>query len=355
MESGLTKGASTEVEIKDRGKNKESSKFEVVHQIEDAVGMGDYRLAFRLFRKKIISILYDEKILDVCNPYYFNGKRLKEDKVVGEFVGGYEYYLSSNGGYRKFQPHGDTFRCGKDKATFLGAVREYLKLLSEKPGQDPWEILNDYRGSSYYDLENYIEKAGVYGFVHNRRSREIISKVLAPYVKRHYGVMGAGEFIDWYQAMDRVYCTYGFPFSCTYAGWFYEGYDSLYRKVFDEGAWVLHDFWEQGTPSDWMRKQMDQYKDIQPTYGGLIGALLSPEYEALLFQIFPFRLTENTLRPGCNMDPYEWEWFTFDLARALHFSECCGRRGNLPDGMRDKALKAMENVLEKIWIFGNRA
>lgn len=353
MERKFIKEASADVENKDRYKETCSSKYEVIHQIEEAVGTGDYRSAFRLFRKKIVGILYAEKILDVVSQYYFRGNRLKEDKVIGEFVGAYEYYFATNRGYRSFRPHGDSFRCGNATASFLGAIKEYLELLAENPGQDPWEVLNGYMCSDYFNPENYLDRAGAYSFPHNRRSREVTREALASYVERGYGIMDAGEFIEWFEALERVYTTHGFPFACTHLGWFYEGYDNLYRKILDEGAWMLRDFWKQGVPSDWLKNQMEPYPEIQPTYEGVIEALLKPEYEPLLFRLFPFRLTEDTLKSGCNMDSDEWEEFTLKLARALHFSECCGRK-DLPDSMLDEALKALEEVLEKVWHFGNR-
>ncbi len=335
--------------LKNMDKGSEISKYEVINQIDREIGKGDYRAAFRLFRNRIIGILCREGMLEVCSPYYYRGGQIKEDKVISEFVGVYEYYYATNKGYRSLRPNGDPFRCGGATASFLGAVKEYLGLLAESPGDDPLDVFNNYVGNGYYDLENYLEQAGVYGFSHNRRSRKITSEVLDPYVKKYYGNMETAEFIEWYQAMDRAYTTYGFPFACTHAGWFFEGYDGLYRKVFNEGVWVLHDFWQQEIPSDWLKKEMDPYPGIQPTYKGL---LVKPGYQSLLCRLFPFRLTEYTLGPGRGMDSDEWEAFTLNLAKALHFSESCGRK-YLPDGMLQEALKALEEVLEKFWKFGN--
>lgn len=319
----------------------------LIDQIEETIVKEDYKTAFRLFRNNIVKILCGEGILEVCSPYYRRNGKIKEDKIAGEIIGAYEYYCASNNGFRSFRPHGNLFLCGKPAATFMQTVKGFLQTLNENYRQDPWEILNSYMGNDYYDLENYLDKTPVYGFPHNRHSREAAGKVIAGYTEKYYGSMNAGEFIEWYQAMERVYTTYGFPFACTHAGWFFDGYDILYRKILDEGIWTLRNLWEHNQ-SDWLIKQMQPYPDIQHTYGSIIEALLKPEYESLLFRIFPFRLTEDTLRPGCGMDSDEWEVFSLKVAKVLHFSEYCNWRKNVQESMIEDAVKAMDEVLKTV-------
>lgn len=333
----------------DNAKNMDicEQRHQVLEQIRGSLEKEDYKTAFRLFRNSIIKILCREGILQICSPYYYRNGRIKEDKVAGELIGVYEYYYSGNSGFRSFQPHGKSFRCGKPTVTFIQEVKGFLQLLYENNGQDPWEILCDYMGSDYFDLENYIDKAGVYGFAHNRRSREVTRKALAPYAGKYYGSMDADEFIEYYEALDRAYTTYGFPFACTYAGWFFEGYDVLYRKILDEGIWTLRNLWEHG-PSDWLIMQMEQYPDIELSYEGLIKALQKSQYEPLLFRIFPFRLTEDTLRPGCGMDSDEWEEFALKLAETLNYVEKYNGKKNVPNDMVLGAAAAMGKVLNTV-------
>ena len=229
----------------------------------------------------------------------------------------------------------------------MTAVKDFLKLLADEPERDPWEIYCSHMDGEYYDLENYIDETGVYAFPHNRRSREITSGALARYTEKYYGHISGEEFIELYQKLDRLYTTYGFPFACTHAGWFFEGYDVLYRRILDEGAWSLHDFWEQEKPSDWLEKQMEPY-GIHPSYSALVEALQKPEYESLLYRLFPFRLTQDTLRSGCGIDSDEWEMFTLELAKALHFVECCNGRKNVPGDIVLDAVKAMTETLKTV-------
>lgn len=320
---------------------------QVIGRIEKALVDENYKKAFHLFRNNIVKILCSEGILEICSPYYLNKGLVKEDKVVAEIVGVYEYYYAGNGGFRSFKPHGESFRCGRSTNTFMAAVKEFLGLLADEPEQDPWAIYCNYMDGEYYDLENYLNQAGVYAFPHNRRSREITRSALARYIEKYYGHIGADEFIELYQKLDRLYTTYGFPFACTHAGWFFEGYDVLYRRILDEGVWSLHDFWEQGKPSDWLGKQLEPY-DIQPIYDALVDALQKPEYASLLYRLFPFRLTPDTLKPGCGMDSDEWEMFTLKLAKVLHFAECCNRRKNVPEEIVQDAVKAMKETLKVV-------
>lgn len=324
-----------------------SQRHQVLDRIEDTLCNNEYKMAFEMFRKNIIKLLHDGGVLKVCSPYYYRNSRLKEDKVAGEIIGVYEYYCASNSGFRSFRPHGNLFRCGKPAATFIQAVKGFLQMLNENYGQDPWEILNSCMGNDYFDLENYLDQAPVYGFSHNRHSRAVAGKVLAGYTEKYYGSMDAVEFIEWYQAMERVYTTYGFPFACTYAGWFFDGYDILYRKVLDEGAWILRNLWEHGQ-SDWLIKQLQPYPEIQLTYGSLIEALLKPEYEPLLFRIFPFRLTEDTLRSGCGMQSDEWEEFTLKLAKTLYFIACDNGRKNMPEKTVMDAVVLIKELLKTV-------
>lgn len=322
-------------------------RHQVFEQIEKSLEKEDYKTAFRLYRSSIVKILCGEGILEICSPYYYKNGRIKEDKVAGELVGVYEYYYSGNGGIRSFRPHGESFKCGKRTVSFLEAVKELLGILAENLGQDPGEVFSNYMNSDYFNLENYLDKAGVYGFPHNCHSREVTKAALEPYVKKYYGVLDAEPFVDLYQAMDRVYTTYGFPFACTHAGWFFDGYDSLYQKVLDEGIWTLRSLWEHGL-SDWLEKQMQPYPEIRPAYEGLVTALQKPEYDALLCRLFPFRLTEDTLQPGCGMDSDEWEKFTLKLAKTLYFAECCNGRKDIAEDMIKDAAKAMCDVLKAV-------
>lgn len=322
--------------------------YQMLGQIEYALEKKDYKSAFRLFYNNIVKILCEEGILDVCNPYYRNGEGVKEDKVTGELVGVYEYYSATNRGFRSFRPHGSFCSCGRATASFVGAVRELLGIFADEPEQDPWEIYCGHMDHNYFDLESYTNQVAVYSFPHNRRSREVTRGALSRYVAKYYGSVDAEEFVELYQTLDRVYTTHGFPFACTHAGWFFEGYDTLYRKILEEGVWSLRDYWDQGVPSDWLKKQMEPYPDIRQSYGGLVEALQKSEYEPLLCRLFPFRLTEDTLRPGCGMDTDEWEEFTLKLAEALYFAECCSWRKNVSEEMVQEAVKAMEGVLETV-------
>lgn len=332
----------------DKDMDADSQNRRMLEQIEKAVVQKDYKSAFHLFYGNIVKILCGEGMLDVRSSYYRNGETVKEDKIVGEFVGAYEYYNATNKGFRSFRPHGELFRCGSATASFLGAVRGFLELLTDAPEEDPWEIYLSYVDSGFFDMENYLDEAAVYSFPHNRRSREVTKGALARYVEKYYGSIDAEDFVDLYQTLDRVYTTYGFPFACTHAGWFFEGYDVLYRKTLEEGIWSLRNLWEQGEPSDWLGKQMEPYPDLQLNYGVLLDALQKPEYESLLYRLFPFRLTEDTLRSGCGMDADEWEEFTLKVAEALYFAECWSWRKNVPEEMLQDAVKAMEGAVETV-------
>ncbi|HBI60886.1 MAG TPA: hypothetical protein DDY31_06700 [Lachnospiraceae bacterium] len=328
--------------VKNREDGKKGKDYKVLDGIETMLDKGDFQSAFRLFRWKIIGILCQEGVLEVRSPYYYRGGKLKEDKVAGEIIGAFEYYCASNGGYRSFKPHGGSFPCGRKTAAFIDAVVEFLKLLGENPGQDPWEVYCMYT-DGFFDLENYLDKAGVYGFPHNRHSRGVVKEVLAPYAEKHYKDMSVGEFVDWYQAMDRVYTTHGFPFGCTHAGWFFEAYDTLYRNVFDVGAWIIREFWEHGRLGERIEKAAAEYPGILMSYNSFVKALQSTECWPLLCKIFPFRLTESTLCPGYCMAADRWEEFTLKLAKCLNFSEWCGRKKSIPE---DVILDASEKLLD---------
>lgn len=316
---------------------------QALEQMEEDLKNGDYKSAFRLFYSCIVKILCSEGILKVCSPYYTRKGKIKEDKVRAELVGVFEYYYSGNESWRSFRPHGDSFRCGKQTASFLAAVKRFLRLLSENVDQDPWEVFCGSMGSDYFNLENYLGNAEVYGFSHNRRSREVTNAVLEPYIKKYYGHLDTLQFVELFQTMDRVYTTYGFPFSCTHAGWFFSGYDKLYREILEEGVRTLRDFWLHG-PCGWLERQMHLYQDIPVAYGSLVDALLKPEYEPLLCRIFPFRFTDSTLRPCHGMDANEWELFTFKVSKVLHFAEHWNGQRNVDD----KIAEDMVWVLNKV-------
>ena len=338
----------TPIDINNKEAENKNADYDVLEKTEEALESGEYRTAFRLFRRHITGILCREGILDVCSPYYFKNGRVKEDKVAAELIGVYEYYYATNDGFRSFRPNGETFRCGRHTASFIGAVKKFLNLIAENPCSDPWEIYHSCMDSNYFDLEKYLDKAAAYSFPHNNHSRNVAGKILVQYVEKYYGNIGLPEFIDLYQRLDTIYCTYGFPFACsTHSGWFFEGYDVLYRNILDEGAWTLHDLWEQGA-SEWLKKQMEPYPEIRSTYEGLIKALQKPEYESLLCRLFPFRLTEDTLRSGYGMDSDAWEEFTLKLAKTLHFAECCIGKKNVSDYPVKDTAKAMNEVLKTI-------
>ena len=322
-----------------------------VHQalarMEDALEKNENRTAFSLFRKDIIKILCGAGVLKVCSPYYYKSGNIKMDKVAGEREGAFQYYYSGNGCRRSLRPHGESFACGRRTAYFLEEVKKLLGLFAENTVLDPWEIFRSYMDSNYFDPENYLDKAGVYAFPHNRHSRDVTKTALEPYAEKYYGTLDAGQFVDLYQALDRVYTTYGFPFSCTNKGWFFEGYDSLYKKVLEEGVWTLRNLWVH-EPGDWLLKQMGQYPDIELSYAGLVKALQNPRNEALLCRIFPFRLTGDTLQAGCGINPDDWEVFIFKVSKVLHFAERCNGRKNVDGELAGAALKEASEILKTV-------
>lgn len=331
---------------RDDGRKRKDYKF--LDGIEAMLDKGDFQSAFRLFRWNIIGILCAEGILAVRSPYYYRGGKLKEDKVAGEIIGAFEYYCASNGGYRSFKPHGRPFPCGRKTATFMDAVGKFLKLLCENPGLDPWEVYCMFT-DGFFSIENYLGQAGAYGFPHNRHSREVTKEALAPYASKLYKDMDVGEFIEWYQAMDRVYTTHGFPFACTHDGWFFEKYDMLYRNVFDVGVWIIREFWSHGRLGERIERAAAAYPGILASYNSFIVWLRKPECFPLLCKVFPFRLMESTLSPGHRMnDGGKWEDFTLELAECLYFIELFGRKRGVPEDVVQDAAGKLRGVLSEV-------
>ena len=102
-------------------------------------------------------------------------------------------------------------------------------------------------------------------------------------------------------------------------------------------------FWLHG-PCGWLERQMHLYQDIPVAYGSLVDALLKPEYEPLLCRIFPFRLTDSTLRPCHGMDANEWELFTFKLSKVLHFAEHWNGQRNVDDKIAEDMVRVLNKV-----------
>lgn len=317
---------------------------ELLGRIEESIAAADYKKALRLFQNSIITILCNEGIMLVCSPYYWKGRKIKEKKVACELSGAYAYYCGTNRCLRTFKPYGNLCCCGRATVSFLGEVRRFLGILVKHPGQDPLEVFDRHMGSRYFDLEAYLDRADAYSFAHNRRSRELSwNNAVAPYAEKYYGSMDARDFMEFCQALDRIYTSFGFPFACTHSGWFFEGYDCLYQKLFKDGIYELHAFWENGQPDSRLRYLMEQYPQIGLSLDSLVEALLKPGYEPILQRLFPFRLAAGTLRCGCGMEEDKWESFIFKTAKLIYLAECCNVGKNVP-GVADALKETAEDI-----------
>lgn len=114
----------------------------------------------------------------------------------------------------------------------------------------------------------------------------------------------------------------------------------------------------QGTSADIKNIEMENRSAGYDALGQIEEALEGEEYrtayEPLLCCIFPFRLTEDTLRAGCNMDLGEWEEFTFKLAKVLHFAKQCNGKKNISENLLLNAAAAMRETIKIIRLYMDR-
>ena len=65
---------------------------------------------------------------------------------------------------------------------------------------------------------------------------------------------------------------YGFPFACTYASWFFDGYEKLYRENMKRGAESLQRYF-MGVVDERMGRALAEFPEESFTYQTLIREL----------------------------------------------------------------------------------
>ncbi len=245
----------------------------------------DKNKALSIFREKAIKILTDFGIIEgykeegskklktnaktVTEDTLERARKRRENLITNEIMAAYCYYESPVG-------NKSTDNSEKAKSTFMNAVQDYVKLLNKSPEREPVDILNE-KNIKFYDLKEYIdiipEERVPRRFAHNDYSKDFCNKKILPYLKADDS-MGAdvGQLIRQYQKMDRVYMGYGFPFACTYASWFFDGYEKLYRENMKRGAESLQRYF-MGVVDERMGRALAEFPEESFTYQTLIREL----------------------------------------------------------------------------------
>lgn len=271
--------------------------FSIKNHLENA----RYEKALSEFREKISQILLDFKIIKV-NERYLSNDKINGDIVVNEIAATYAYYTGDN-----------------SKGTFNQFIKQYIKMLNNNKDKSPIEIKEKYFGEKYFDIGNYLDKVPKWGFKHNGYSRAKCDDIILPYIEKKYKEhKDFRKSIQMYFGLDNLYMGYGFPFACTYAGrYYFDGYDRLYRDIFDKGVVCLQEYYD-GKENKKVMRAMNLFPEEQFTYESFIEALDTKRHNRMLYMLFPYQLKNNNIRVG-NVDYKQWTEFMFEFAKSYSF------------------------------------
>lgn len=328
-----------ENQVKDSRKIVDNPRYKKLVYIEENLKGKKYDKVVSFFRENIIESLIDFQIIKGGLD-----KKLNKKVVVNELMGVYCYYETPESS--------KSVKNNKDvKRTFLDAVRDYIKLLHECQGRDPFDVLQEWN-KSFYDLREHMDWTSEWGFSHNRRSRRVSNERLFPYLEADAGSgMNAGRLIEKYQKMEQVYMGYGFPFACTYGNtWFFDGYEELYKKNMSRGARSLQKYF-QGSADGRMQKALACFPEERFTYATLIQALQKEQYQKMLHVLFPFELNKKSICSDVMTDE-QWEEFIYDFVRSFYnvkqVRNGMAHGGNLEGDDVERAVSTVESVLRQI-------
>lgn len=307
--------------------------------IQNHINKGEYDKAFNLFREKIVRILYDAKLLKVCE-WYRPGGELKENLITNELMGAYSYYENPK---------------SKTQAgwhTFMDAVHDYIRHLCAEPDREPEEILKERYGKSFYNLGNYLEDVPKKGFAHTDFSRRTANKKIFPCLRESCkSAEDLEDVVEKHCKMDQIYMNYGFPFACTYDRWFFARYDEEYKRVFESGADSLQKFYFGRTDKK-IRKIQDRSMLGDFSYETLIQALNKKEGEEWLYILFPFRLWKNNIcrnEKNKEIGEGEWEEFIYQFVKSFYLIKNVRNKithaSNLKDGEAKGAVEELKKVM----------
>lgn len=320
----------------------ENPKYRELIHMEELLENEKYDKVINIFREKAIKMLIDFGVIEdnTKNQNY-------ENLLTNEFMAAYCYYETPSE-IKKSQKNETV------KKTFMDAVRDYVKLLSESPEEDPVGILNK-RDRSFYNLMERLEEIPAdklpRRFAHNNFSQRICNKNILPYLKQDDGIsVDVSRLIEQYQRLERVYMGYGFPFACTYATWFFDEYEKLYRDNMKRGAMSLQNFFN-GAIDGRMRRALACFPEENFTYRTLIPKLQEERYGEMFHIIFPFQLNNKNIRPAA-LKGEKWEEFAYDFVRSFYSVKQVRNDvthiGKLKDGDFKKAIQTVKRVLGQI-------
>lgn len=260
---------------------------------------GNYDKAISLFREKIIDTLYKLRIIKVKDQYLEKGA-VKKDVVTNEISSVYGYYVND-----------------KDSNTFLKTVKEYIESLNKHPNKSPDEVREEFFGDAYYSLDSYLNRIPKIGYKHNGYTKSKCDKHVIPYMEKYmnegYGIV---ECMKRYSELDFLYMGYGYPFACTFGNqYYYDGYDRLYKKNFQNGVRRLQNLYEGrwDRTIERIRKKLD--KDVL-TYEMLIQILANSEHEDIMRELFPLQFLLYNIQSDV-LEPERWSAFMFEFTRAF--------------------------------------
>lgn len=310
--------------------------------MEESLEKKEYDKVISIFREKAIRMLIDFGVIEDNTK-----KKNYENLLTNEFMAAYCYYETPSE-IKKSQENETV------KKTFMDAARDYVKLLSESPEEEPVDILNK-RDRSFYNLMERLEEIPAdklpRRFAHNDFSQRICNKNILPYLKQEDGInVDVSRLVEQYQRLERVYMGYGFPFACTYATWFFDEYEKLYRDSMKRGAISLQKFFN-GAIDGRMQRVLACFPEESFTYRTLIQKLQEERYEKILHIIFPFQLSNKNIRPVA-LKGEKWEEFAYDFVQSFYsvkqVRNDVAHIGKLKDDDFKKAIQTVKRVLGQI-------
>lgn len=278
-------------------------------KIQNYMEKGKHEEALKTFREEIMSVLYDAGLLELEKShklFFDKDRKIKWDVVTNELMGAYCYY--ENPGSYKLNNYQR-----QDWHTFMDAVRAFIGQLCEDTKIDPEKVMQKNWQERFYSLNNYLKSVPKRGFAHNSFSRRKAKDRIVPYLRKdNESGKGLDKVVEKFMQLDTVYMCYGFPFACTYDRSFFDQYDHKYRKVFENGANSLHNFYLG--KADWTIMKL-KTKQENFTYESLIQTLAQKEGEELLRILFPFQLVNIKEK---SLEGDEWEAFIYQFARSFY-------------------------------------
>lgn len=308
-----------------------------LYLLKKALEKGNDGEALRLFREKIISIMFTNNIIK--NTKGRENKPLKEKEVTNELLGAYYYY----GYFPK-----ENCRINSGKKTFMDTVKEYIQFLNQSPNSSPKNIQAKYIGERFYRLNNYLNKEiPEYGIPTSRFLEDKCNRVIVPQLKKmNLEKMNVEEYIVCFQNMQRIYTGYGYPFACTYNNWILDGYDAVYKEIFEEGVNSLDKYFK-GEADERINNILKRCPEKEIDYIKLIKTL--EVREELLCYLFPFqvkRIRSEKIRWK------EWNEFLFDFATSFCFIKGIRNKDTHKAGYDEdelnEAILEIKKVLDKI-------